>query len=92
MTATAAILRAAADRLDHHQVANPVAAVRLAAHALTGNGGDHATDEALTALAAHLRYGADRDPRRVLARWSSMRTPEQMADQLREAANALEGA
>lgn len=90
MTATAAILRDAAQRL--HQVANPVAAIRLAAHQAAGNGGDHATEQALTALAAHLQYGADRDPRRELARWSTMRTPEQMAAQMLAAAQNLEGA
>jgi hypothetical protein len=46
----------------------------------------------LTALAAYLAYGADRDPRRELARWSTLRTPEQMAAHMLAAAQNLEGA
>jgi hypothetical protein len=90
VTATAAILRDAANRLHHQQVANPVAAIRLAAHAATSDGGDHATNEALAALAAHLAYGADRDPRRELARWATITPPADMVREMNDAADEAE--
>jgi hypothetical protein len=47
-------------------------------------------EQAQTALAAHLGYATDRDPTRDLRRWSQLRTPHEMAVQMRAAADAAE--
>ncbi|MEU8271587.1 hypothetical protein AB0B89_31055 [Sphaerisporangium sp. NPDC049002] len=94
MIATSAqILRTAADIIatQHRIHVTPVTAIRMAAG--TGiNAHDHA-NQAMLALARHLRYGIDDTPNRFvhaerhLDRWDGLRTREQVVTELRGAAD-----
>ncbi|WP_049568743.1 hypothetical protein [Nonomuraea sp. SBT364] len=77
---TADILRNAANLIDSGQTDSPVDAILQAAPP-----GEAVT--ALRHLAAHLNYGADRNPRNVLTRWASMRSRDVIVREIRAAAH-----
>jgi hypothetical protein len=97
MTDRADILRRAADLTENGIARTATCAIYLA---LTlDDQGDYQAgqpfdtdlyEQAQTALAAHLGYATDRDPTRDLRRWSQLRTPAEIATQMRAAADAAE--
>jgi hypothetical protein len=75
------ILRAAAERIERGISKDAVEALAFAAEAPWD------VDEAMRVLAAHLRYGADRNPTTVLARWSARTVRADMVREMRAAAD-----
>lgn len=94
---TADILRRAADLTENGTARTATCAIYLAL-ALDDKGNYQAGqpfdtgiyEQARRALAAHLNYATDRDPSRDLRRWSQLRTPNEIATQMRSAADAAE--
>ncbi|MFI7449591.1 hypothetical protein ACIBQX_18990 [Nonomuraea sp. NPDC049714] len=87
---TANILRRAADLIERGESGTPASALMSAVYDVTDRWDHQLFDKARLALATHLNYATDRDPSRDLRRWSQLRTPAQMATQMRAAADASE--
>jgi hypothetical protein len=91
---TADILRRAADLTENGTAVTAAGALYLAVSGQDFQAGQPFDtglyEQAQTALAAHLGYATDRDPTRDLRRWSQLRTPAEIAVQMRAAADAAE--
>lgn len=91
MTATTAtILRAAANLIEAGDADTAAPAILLAVHAATSPGQPYDADlytGALAALAGHLAFDTHRNPVNDLRRWSQLRTPAEMAREMRAAAD-----
>jgi hypothetical protein len=88
--ATADILRAAADIVEQSSSDNPLTQI-WPITAITQAAPDaDAVHQALQTLAGHLHYDRHHNPVRDVRRWSQMRTPAEIAVQMRAAADAAE--
>jgi hypothetical protein len=90
MASTPDILRAAADIVEQSNGSNPLTQI-WPITAITQAAPDAAaTTQALQTLARHLHYDRHHNPVRDVRRWSQMRTPAEIAAQMRAAADAAE--
>jgi hypothetical protein len=90
MSDTADILRAAADIVEQSSSDNPLTQIWPITAITQAAPNTDAAHQALQTLAGHLHYDRHHNPVRDVRRWSQMRTPAEIAVQMRAAADAAE--
>jgi hypothetical protein len=88
--ATADILRAAADIVEQSNGSNPLTQIWPITAVTQAAPDSAAAIQALQTLAGHLHYDRHHNPVRDIRRWSQMRTPAEIAVQMRAAADTAE--